>query len=162
MIVFDLACTAHGHVFEVWFGSSDDYESQRSRGLIACPVCGATEVHKAAMAPNVAAKGNQRNLPAPAVPAKGHAPLPMAGGEPGPAQIKAMMQALAKAQTEALKSSDYVGKGFADEARAIHLGESKQRAIHGEATPDQAQALISEGIEVAPLPFPVVRPESLN
>ena len=59
MIVFDLKCGG-GHVFEAWFGSTADYESQRERSLIACPMCGDIAIDKAVMAPNVAAKGNRR------------------------------------------------------------------------------------------------------
>ncbi len=140
MIVFDLACAA-GHVFEAWFGSSEDYEVQRGRGLVSCPICGTAEVDKAVMAPRVAPKGNQR---------------------PDPAQAKAVMEMLARAQAEALKGSDWVGDRFVDEARAIHLGESDARAIHGQATPDEARALADEGIPVAPLPFPVRPPETEN
>jgi hypothetical protein len=140
MIVFDLACGS-GHVFEAWFGSSADYEGQRARGLVACPVCGATGIDKAVMAPRVAPKGNSR---------------------PDPAKAKAALAALAEAQAAALEGSDWVGDRFADEARAIHLGERDARAIHGQATPDQARDLIDEGIPVAALPFPVRPPDAEN
>jgi hypothetical protein len=86
----------------------------------------------------------------------------MASGEPSATAIKAMMQALAKAQAEALKTSDYVGTRFAEEARAIHLGETEERTIHGQATPEEAKALIEEGVPVAPLPFPVRPPGQDN
>src|SRR3546814_3115106 len=61
MIVFDLKCYDRGHVFEGWFGSSADYEKQRASGMIACPVCGDTQVRKAVMSPAVSAKSNQRD-----------------------------------------------------------------------------------------------------
>jgi hypothetical protein len=155
MIVFDLACVPTGHVFEAWFGSTADYEAQQARGLVSCPICGAGEVAKAAMAPRLAAKGNTGKAPAPA---------PLAAAQPaGEARkIKAMLHALAEMQTKMLDGSDYVGPRFADEARAIHLGEREARAIHGQATPEQARALIDDGIEVAPLPFPVRAPGTDN
>jgi hypothetical protein len=150
MIVFDLACGA-GHVFEAWFGSSADYEAQRERGLVSCPLCGSADVGKAVMAPHVGAKSNQ--LPAPSAPQK---PVPMASAAtPSIAEMKQMMRALADAQARALEKSDYVGGRFAEEARAIHEGESEQRPIHGQATPDEAKSLVEDGIEVMPLPFPV-------
>ena len=143
MIVFDLGCT-RGHVFEGWFGSSEDYESQRTRGLLACPICGDAEVAKAVQAPRVGAKGN-------------------AGGPvPTPAQAKAMLAALAKAQAHALEGSEHVGARFADEARAIHLGDAAARSIHGQATREEARALADEGVPVAPLPLPVPLPELKN
>lgn len=137
MIVFDLRCARQGHVFEGWFGSSEDYESQRARGLVSCPVCGAAEIEKAPMAPRVGAKGNQ---------------------VPDPAQVKKALAEMATLQKKMLESSDDVGDRFPDEARAIHLGEAEARAIHGRASRDEAKNLIDEGIPVAPLPFPVPEP----
>jgi hypothetical protein len=151
MIVFDLAC-GEGHVFEAWFGSSADYEDQRARGLVSCPICGASEVSKAVMAPNVGTKGNQ----APTV-------VPMRnGGPPAPAEMKAMLAALARAQAKLLEGSEHVGSRFADEARAIHDGDAPQRSIHGQATHEEAKALIEEGVPVAPLPLPIVPPDVTN
>lgn len=143
MIIFDLKCAPQGHVFEAWFGSSEDYEGQRARGLVSCPVCGSGEIDKAPMAPAVGAKGNQ------------------ADGLP-PAQMKALLGAMADAQKKLLESSEHVGPRFADEARAIHLGEAEARAIHGQATPEQASELREEGVPVAPLPFPVISPDEAN
>ncbi|MDO6413580.1 DUF1178 family protein [Sphingomonas sp. BIUV-7] len=153
MIVFDLQCD-RAHVFEAWFGSTEDYEGQRARGLVSCPLCGSGEVAKAVMAPNVAPKGNQ--LPVPTRPA---APtVPVQGGMPAPAQMKAMLSALAQAQAKALEGSEHVGKRFAEEARAIHDGDAPERVIHGEATPAEAKALAEDGVAVSHLPFPVVPP----
>jgi len=131
MIVFDLAC-GQRHVFEAWFGSTEDYESQRARGLVACPICGATEIGKAVMAPNVAPK------------------------------MKKMLAALAKAQAQLLEKSEHVGAKFASEARAIHEGDAPERAIHGQATHEEARALVEDGVPVAPLPLPVVPPDTTH
>ena len=150
MIVFDLACGG-GHVFEGWFGSTEDYDSQRKRGLLTCPMCGSAEVGKAVMAPRVSAKGNQRNEVA-----------PVALSSDGPEKLRKVMHALAEAQARALDGSDYVGERFADEARAMHLGESEQRAIHGQASVDDAKALVDEGVAIAALPFPVRPPGTDN
>ena len=145
MIIFDLKCAPQGHVFEAWFGSTADYEAQKARGLVSCPLCGALEVDKAPMAPAVGAKGNSR-------PATGSPEL--YSGQPE--QVKAMLAAAAAMQKKLLEGSEGVGERFADEARAIHLGEAEVRAIHGQATREQAESLIEDGIPVAPLPFPVV------
>lgn len=142
MIVFDLKCSG-GHVFEAWFGSSADFEAQSSRGLVACPVCNATGVEKAVMAPAVPTKGNRR------------ADNPMASGDP--AAMKAMMAKLAEVQKAMTENSEYVGRRFADEARAMHYGEVDTRGIYGETTPDEAAALHEEGIPALPLLFPVAK-----
>ncbi|MHA3790279.1 DUF1178 family protein [Sphingomonas sp. YL-JM2C] len=156
MIVFDLACNTAGHVFEIWFGSSADYEDQKARGLVMCPYCGSTDVDKAVMAPNVAAKGNQRSEPS------AMAPVPAAANVPSPEAFKAMVGKLAEVQARMLEGSDYVGSRFADEARSMHLGEQESRPIHGQTSPEEAKALIDEGVPVAPLLLPVRPPKSEN
>jgi hypothetical protein len=160
MIVFDLACP-NAHVFEAWFGSTDDYEAQRKRGLVSCPLCGSGEVAKAVMAPNVSPKGNRAesasNLPVPAADS-----APMRAGPPLPAEMKAALAAMAQIQAKMLEKSEHVGSNFAREARAIHEGESPERVIHGQATAEEAKALVEDGVPVAPLPFPVVAPGQLQ
>ncbi|MHA6720777.1 DUF1178 family protein [Sphingomonas sp. RS6] len=142
MIVFDLKCGG-GHVFEAWFKSSSAYEEQRAASLIACPVCNDSSVGKAAMAPAVAAKGNR----APA---------------DGPAAMKAALAAIAAMQAKQLETSQWVGTGFAAKARAMHQGDEPEAPIHGQATRDEAIALVEEGVPVAPLLVPVVPPEACN
>ena len=88
------------------------------------------------MAPRVGAKGNK-------------------GDEPTPEKMKAMLSEMAALQKKQLENSSFVGERFPDEARAIHLGESEARAIHGRASRADAQGLIEDGIPVSPLLFPV-------
>ena len=151
MIVFDLKCGEEGHVFEAWFGSSEDYDSQAARGLVQCPLCGSLDIVKAVMAPRVGAQGKRAGADAPADVALG-----------GAGDVKAMLAAMAAAQKKMLEGSDFVGERFADEARAIHLGEAAARSIHGKATRAQTDSLIEDGIRVAPLPFPVIAPGEEN
>lgn len=152
MIVFDLRCAPRGHVFEAWFASSAAYAEQRGRGLVACPLCGSEEVGKAPMAPAVGAKGNSSSSSA--------SPSSLMAG--APEEVKKMLAAAAALQKTLLAGSESVGPRFAAEARAIHLGESDLRPIHGEATLAEAEGLIEEGIAIAPLPFPVVPPGEEN
>lgn len=163
MIVFDLQCARGGHKFEGWFSSSSDYEQQRESGLLQCPVCGEGAVEKAVMAPAVSAKSNQRPSALPAVPAvaEGQVVVPMSAGNDNP-RLQELMQALAHAQAESLKQSEWVGQGFADRARAMHYGEEDAKPIHGQVAAQEARSLIEEGVEVAPLLFPVVPPEAQN
>ncbi len=157
MIVFDLECQAAGHRFEGWFGSSDDFASQQTRGLLTCPQCGSADVAKAPMAPSLGRKGNQLVAAKPAE----QKPTPVAGGAM-PAEAAQMMQALAEMQAAALKKSRWVGDKFAEESRAIHYGDREGETIHGQATLKEAKELVDEGIAVMPLPFPAVPPEKAN
>ena len=174
MIVFDLECRPAAHRFEGWFGSSQDFARQCERGLLTCPQCGASDVIKAPMAPNLGRKGNQRDGAAslPTVPPEQSSPVSAAVPVPAPSQPMStgmmppeavqMLHRLAQIQAEALKDSRWVGSSFAEESRAMHYGERDTEVIHGQATLEEAQALLEEGIEVAPLPFPVAPPGKAN
>lgn len=135
MIVFDLQCRDSGDVFESWFRSGADFDEQAALGLVECPVCGSSQVGKAPMAPRVPARCSERSE---------------------------LIRKLAEFQSAALAQSEWVGDRFAEEARAIHLGESEARAVHGQASPAEARSLVEEGIPVAPLPLPVVPPGQVN
>ena len=151
MIVFDLKCDARGHVFEAWFGSSSAFDDQKARGLLICPLCGDTAVTKALMAPNIAAKGNSQSV------------IPLAKpAEPDACEVKAMLSALADAQSKVLKTSTWVGRDFDKQARAMDAGETDKTSIHGEVSKAEAKALIEDGIGVMPLLLPVVPPEQCN
>jgi hypothetical protein len=153
VIIFDLKCGPQGHVFEGWFASTEAYEAQRLGGLLACPLCGSAEIAKAPMAPAVPTRANARSA----------ASSPTSGLFSGPPhEVKAMLAAAAAVQQRLLEGSESVGDRFADEARAIHLGEADRRPIHGRASRGEAESLIEEGVPIAPLPFPVVDPGEQN
>ena len=166
MIVFDLKCE-NAHVFEVWFGSSQSYEDQKARNLVACPICQSSSVEKAVMAPAVGAKGNRSTgkslatVKSEPVETTGKS-VATSGNPEDAAKIKALMGALATAQAKALEKSDWVGKDFAKRARAMHYGEENHRPIHGQSDAEEAQSLADEGVNIAPLPFPVLPPEAKN
>ncbi|MEJ1977374.1 MAG: DUF1178 family protein [Acetobacteraceae bacterium] len=152
MIHYQLRCGSD-HAFDGWFRDSAAFDAQAQRGLLTCPVCGASDVARALMAPAV---GKPRTAPhqveatepvqSPAVPGPGQ---PVAGGAL-PDQVRAMLQRM---RAEVERRCDYVGDGFADEARRIHRGETNARGIYGEATPEQAERLADEGIEIAQIPW---------
>jgi hypothetical protein len=150
MKVLDLRCGA-GHTFEGWFASEDDYGSQRERGLVDCPVCGNAEVLRLPSAPRLNLSGARAPDPAPT-----HASEP--AGAPPPALVTQMAlhgsaaQRFVEAVAELLKNTQDVGSRFAEEARRIHYGESDAKAIRGQTTPQEREALADEGIEVFTLP----------
>jgi len=156
VIRYALVCAAN-HTFESWFANSSAYDRQLKRGLIACPVCGATEVDKAIMAPALG-----RTIKA-ASPEPVAASEPAAAPPPEPAPDKAPVAMLSQHERELrsklkelrdhlVKNADYVGPKFPEEARRMHYGEIEHRSIYGEASPDDAKALHEEGIEFQPLP----------
>ena len=145
MIHYNLRCE-DGHAFDSWFNSSASFDKQAKRGLLECPHCGSAQVERALMTPSVPRKG--RITAEPPVPAKAEPPAVVA--EHVPAHIRAMLQ---KLRAEVEKNCDYVGPGFADEARRIANGETDARGIYGETTPEEAEALADEGIEVSSIPW---------
>jgi hypothetical protein len=148
MIRYALRCE-RGHDFESWFQSSSAYDSQRKRGLVTCPMCDSTKVEKAIMAPKIAKKGKSKEtMPQPApVEESGSSSLVMAPQE------RELIAKLKELRDHVLKNADNVGNKFPDEARKMHYGDIEHRAIYGEATAEEAKALVDEGIEVAPLPI---------
>lgn len=166
MIVFDLSCRDGGHRFEAWFRSSEDFARQQDLGLLACPECGSAAIEKATMAPAVGRKGNQGPV-ARAESRASDTPPAVRPGARGPVakvtpEMQAALTALARMQHEALAKSRWVGGDFAEEARAMHYGERDAEPIHGEASGAEVAELLDEGVEIAPLPFPVAPPDALN
>ena len=156
MIRYALQCE-RGHAFESWFQSSSAYESQVKRKLVTCPACGSARVEKAIMAPQIVGKkGRASAEPAPApaadVPAPASTPLLMA-------QERELRAKLKELRDHIVKTADNVGERFPNEARKMHYGDIEHRPIYGEASPEEARALIDEGVEVTPLP---VLPDDRN
>jgi hypothetical protein len=144
MIVFDLLCS-DGHPFEGWFASSDDFASQKSRQLLQCPSCGSSDVKRV---PSRA----RLNLGAPrALPPKPPVKTPDMEGK-DPFAIAQMLYS--RMLDELLTKAEDVGKAFPEEARRIYYEESPARPIRGEATAEEHDALLDEGIPVARLPVP--------
>jgi hypothetical protein len=158
MIRYALQCE-NGHAFESWFADSAAFDKQAKRGLVSCPQCGSAKVEKAIMAPRLSAskKGKPAQAPAPAAdtPAA-EAPAPVAMVSPQEREFRAKLKEL---RDHLVQNADHVGAKFPEEARKMHYGETEHRSIYGEASPDEAKALVEEGIEVHPLP---VLPEERN
>ena len=138
MIHYSLQCE-QSHGFEGWFASSEDFDRQKAKGLVTCPYCDSANVSKLLMAPNVTTGRQKDRTQAVAM----------------DNMRRDMITKIKDAVKEIRANAEDVGERFPEEARKIHYGESEARGIIGQATPDEAQALTEEGIEVAPLPvFP--------
>lgn len=186
MIRFSLQCS-DTHRFDGWFRSGDDFLTQQKRGLLACPECGSTTVEKALMTPSVPKKSNQTTgtieqsdneqqaAPAPTPPSAPSAPEPVAV-PPAPSQNPPqtppnplatlppelrgkVMTAVKEWRDTVIANSEHVGPRFAEEARKIHFNETDKRPIYGEASADEVQELMEDGVPCAPLP---ILPEDHN
>ena len=171
MKVLNLQC-AGMHTFEGWFGSEEDYQSQRERGLVACPLCANTEVRKLPSAPRLnlgaaeprAAKPiSQEEGPVPGsadAPAASVPSQPMANelasnlAQVHPEAAEMVQEAWMKMVKHVIANTEDVGQNFAEEARKMHYGESEERNIRGQASIEETKDLLEEGIEVRPLPVP--------
>jgi len=137
LIRFSLHCE-HAHEFEGWFRSNDDFDTQKKRGFVECPACGSNKVEKALMAPAVSTSRKQEKMA-------------LAMGEQ---QRRAMAELKALSQ-KMRENADYVGDKFAEEARKIRFCEMEARGIYGEATAEEANGLIDDGVDFMPIPvFP--------
>ena len=133
MILYALQCD-HDHDFESWFKSAQAFETLLAAGMVSCSLCGSTKVHKKLMAPAVRPARDATDAPLTTPRSK-------------------VEEAFAALRRQVEENSEYVGGGFAAEARRIHEGEAPERAIYGEAKPDEARQLIEDGVQIAPLPF---------
>jgi hypothetical protein len=151
MKVLDLHCRSE-HVFEGWFASEEDFQSQLQRGLVQCPLCGDDQIHKRLSAPRLNLGGGAKreeaaNSTPPGMPAA-------ASPEHPPTPTAAWLQWARKLVSQ----SEDVGAGFAAEARKIHAGDAEERSIRGQATVEEAVQLLDEGIAVLPLPAALKEP----
>jgi hypothetical protein len=157
MKVLDLQCQDR-HVFEGWFASEVDFVSQLERGLIECPICASVSISKMLSAPRL-------NLGA-AEPKQISSVTPSAESttEPKPSELVAgnpeqvMQAAWLEVARKIVAQTEDVGSRFAEEARKIHYGETEERGIRGQATREETESLLDEGIAIAPL----ILPESLK
>ncbi len=142
MIRYSLSCD-NAHEFEGWFSESADFDRQVASGFLTCPVCNSAAISKLLMAPSVSTARKKDEMQTLAMDA---------------ARKEAMVKLKEAVDTIKANSED-VGAKFPEEARKIHYGEADARGIIGKATPDEAQALVEEGIEIAAIP---VLPDDIN
>jgi hypothetical protein len=129
MIILNLQCT-EAHSFEGWFDSTDDFDRQVRSAMVACPLCGDTQVSRLPSGPRVKRAND--------------------AVEPGPQVMTHMMRAL----SEMAQNSEDVAERFPEEARRMHYGETEPRNIRGQATLTETRELLEEGIAVLPAPLP--------
>ena len=149
MIRYSLRCEKD-HEFETWFRSGADFDRLVGEDGVPCPVCGDTNVVKAPMAPAVARTDTERSVrPAKASPDEDKVQLAATPADP---RERALRSAIRELRRKVAEHADYVGDRFAEEARKIHYNEVEPHGIWGEATIEEAEALVEEGVEVHPLP----------
>ncbi|MBE7636550.1 DUF1178 family protein [Sneathiella sp. P13V-1] len=138
MIKYNLKCDLN-HVFEAWFKNSSAYDEQNEKGIVSCSLCGSTNIVKAPMAPSIPKKGNRK--------------APEVSTQKQSEEMAVAMKALRELRKNVEENCDYVGENFAEEARKIHYGETEERGIYGQATKEEQQELIEEGVEIAAVPW---------
>ena len=159
MIVFDLRCESN-HVFEAWFQNTSAFEDQAQEGQVECPFCGSTDIVKSLMSPNIPAKSNRTTEIQPefisadhVVSASANVPETMeTSAEDVKRALQHMHDTMQKYRNHVKKECEYVGDNFADEARAIHDGTAESRGIYGEATLEETEDLLNEGVDILPVP----------
>ena len=137
MIIFDLTC-GHGHRFEGWFASADDFERQAKAVLVRCPVCDDASVVRVPSAKVHVGRAT--------------ADAPRAAEDAETETVAGLPEDLIKKLRDIVRNTENVGQRFPEEARKIHYEEVPPRAIRGQASKDDAEALREEGIDFASLP----------
>ena len=153
MKVFDLACD-HGHRFEGWFASAEQYGAQRDARVVRCPLCDSADVHREPSAPRL-----NFGSDAPATPA-GMTEDPGVAGSDG--RAAAIAASLLNDLRRLVARTEDVGPRFAEEARRIHYDETPARPIRGTATDRERRDLADEGIETIDIPVPRALTETMQ
>ncbi|MDO8275291.1 MAG: DUF1178 family protein [Serpentinimonas sp.] len=143
MKVLDLACE-QGHLFEGWFGSDADFQSQQSRALIDCPLCGSQKIEKRLSAPRL---NLGKSVAADTLPADPAASAPSLTAATAGQQAEAL-----RLLRQVLAQTEDVGEQFAQQALQMHQGELEPRPIRGQTTAEQAAELIGSGVPIVQLP----------
>ena len=132
MIVFNILCKDCNSEFEGWFDSSKEFDKQKRKNLINCPICDNFSIKKSLMTPNLPRRSNTKKIKN---------------------QKNAIANDIKKYKKIIEKNYDYVGDKFTEEAKKIKYGEIKERPIYGEASLEQTKELLEEEINIMPLPW---------
>ncbi len=134
MIKYNLKCK-HKHEFESWFLDSKEFEKLKSKKMIECIFCKTKSIEKSIMAPSVLSQEqkqkNQKSIK----------------------YIKKIQKDLLKMRNFVEKNFEYVGNNFPREVRNVYYDKRKNKNIYGRATPEEAQELEEEGIELTTIPW---------
>jgi hypothetical protein len=133
VIIYDLKC-GDGHKFEGWFQDREAFEEQKSRTLIACPVCGKTDASLVPSSVAVMARDGRSSREK--------------------TEVEVSTQKILREFQEYIhKNFDDVGEKFAEVALRIHHGEEEKRNIKGVTTQSEEETLRDEGVQFIKLPL---------
>ena len=150
MIKYSLKCSENdcnkNEPFDGWFQNSASFEKQIDAGYISCPYCGSLNIKKNLMSPSVkSSKGKKTNIISKNVKYNEF-------NKKTNKQID-MMVILRNLKKEIQKNAEFVGNNFAKEAKAIHEGKSKERAIYGQADAKDLEELKRKNIDFVNVPW---------
>lgn len=131
MISFEMECDRE-HRFEGIFKDYPSYQSQLDNKMIRCPVCDSPGIKRLYTGCSIQPKASDS---------------PRAGKDTP--NLFAMLKII---ENYVKDNFEYVGKEFADTARAIYYGVEEERGIYGETTAGEIRELLGEGVSVLPLP----------
>jgi hypothetical protein len=153
MKVLDLQCQ-HLHLFEGWFASEDEYQSQRSQNLVQCPVCGDSHIHKMLSAPRLNLLTSRLEQTPPVEVSPSNELVPLSTQDTSESHDFQAQAAWLHMVQHVIANTEDVGQGFAEEARKMHYGKTEERNIRGQVSVEETRSLLEEGINVLPLPLP--------
>lgn len=183
MKVLSLQC-ADQHLFEGWFASEEDYQSQSASGLLQCPLCGNGQIVKLPSVPRLNLKSTSSSTSSHTCSSAGldsnaasgklqQGAEPSADAASSAAEARAtsatpehpalqLQAAYLQAVRHVLAHTEDVGPRLAQEARRMHYGEMDSRPIRGQASGQEVAELQDEGIDLWALPMPDALKETLQ
>ena len=150
MIKYSLKCVEEhcnkNEPFDGWFQNSASFEEQIDAGYVSCPYCGSLNIKKNLMSPSVKSTKEK----SPNVISKNVKHSEMNNNSYKQIDMMVMLRNLKK---EIQNNAEFVGNNFTKEAKAIHEGKSKERAIYGQADAKDLEELKSKNIDVINIPW---------
>ena len=150
MIKYSLICDKE-HAFEGWFSTSQDFDEQKKRNLVNCPMCNSSNVTKTLMAPSISTSKRKLQPPEP-IKTEPTGSESSVANSPVPENFQELAVKIRELRSNILENSKNVGSKFPDEARKIHYGEVEKHSIYGQASAEDVKELVDEGVNILPIP----------
>lgn len=148
-ILYQLRCV-NQHLFEGWFPSIAQFDTQKEKGQLQCPMCGTQQVDRDIMSPRLGKNKTTKNKK----PTRQErlkklqdqvlSPNEMMMGT----RVKEMMRTI---RDHVKKEYEFVGNRFVEEVKKFEDGERDDR-FYGTPTQEEAHKLMEEGVDLFVVP----------
>ena len=135
MIKYNLQCE-NNHEFESWFSDSKEFDKLNKKNLLECIFCSSIKIQKSIMAPMISASKSNKE-----------ATILF------DQKILNEKNKLLQLREYVEKNFEFVGDNFSKKVREVYYDKKTKKSIYGSATPEEAEELSEEGIDLLSIPW---------